>query len=69
MFLKNRNDMFLKNKVLRKLLQNKLYNINIMCQRVTCSKCGKYTWSGCGRHIESALAGVPPAQRCQCPRR
>jgi len=45
-----------------------LYN-NIMCQRVTCPKCGKQTWSGCGKHIEQALAGVPPAQRCTCPKK
>jgi hypothetical protein len=37
-----------------------------MCSRSTCSKCNKPTWSGCGRHIESALAGVPEADRCHC---
>jgi hypothetical protein len=37
-----------------------------MCQRIQCSTCGKPTWSGCGQHIEQALAGVPPDQRCQC---
>lgn len=36
-----------------------------MCQRTTCRTCGKATWAGCGNHIESALAGVPQAQRCQ----
>jgi len=41
---------------------------SIMCKRVDCSKCGKPTWAGCGQHIEQALAGVPPEQRCQCPR-
>lgn len=35
-----------------------------MCRRVTCSNCGKATWSGCGQHIEEALAGVPEAERC-----
>jgi hypothetical protein len=39
-----------------------------MCQRVTCPKCGKATWMGCGLHIDQALAGVPPDQRCTCPR-
>jgi hypothetical protein len=29
-----------------------------MCRRVTCSKCHKPTWAGCGQHIEQALAGV-----------
>jgi hypothetical protein len=39
-----------------------------MCQRVQCPKCGKPTWSGCGQHIEEALRGVPPGERCQCAR-
>jgi hypothetical protein len=39
-----------------------------MCQRVSCKRCGKPTWVGCGRHIEQALRGVPPDQRCACPR-
>lgn len=37
-----------------------------MCSRVSCEKCGKPTWAGCGRHIEQALAGVPRPQRCKC---
>lgn len=37
-----------------------------MCSRVTCAVCKKATWSGCGEHIESALAGVPEADRCKC---
>ncbi len=40
-----------------------------MCTRVICTKCKKYTWSGCGKHIEEALKGVPPDQRCQCIRK
>lgn len=36
-----------------------------MCSRATCRTCGKPTWSGCGQHVESALAGVPAADRCQ----
>ncbi len=36
-----------------------------MCQRVTCSTCGKATWAGCGNHIDQALAGVPASSRCQ----
>ncbi|TPX76428.1 hypothetical protein CcCBS67573_g02313 [Chytriomyces confervae] len=39
-----------------------------MCYPVKCTKCNKTTWAGCGRHIESALAGVAPADRCTCPR-
>jgi len=37
-----------------------------MCHRTTCRKCGKPTWSGCGNHIEQALAGVPKSERCKC---
>ncbi len=37
-----------------------------MCARVTCNRCGKPTWAGCGQHVESALAGVPKDARCQC---
>jgi hypothetical protein len=39
-----------------------------MCQRVNCERCGKPTWTGCGKHVEEALAGVPNDQRCQCPK-
>ncbi len=37
-----------------------------MCHRTTCRTCRKPTWSGCGNHIEQALAGVPKSERCQC---
>ncbi len=35
-----------------------------MCRAVTCKKCGKTTWAGCGQHVDQVLAGVPRAQRC-----
>jgi hypothetical protein len=35
-----------------------------MCRPVTCKKCGKTTWAGCGQHVSQVLAGVPAAQRC-----
>lgn len=37
-----------------------------MCQRITCRDCGKPSFKGCGRHVESVLGDVPPADRCQC---
>lgn len=37
-----------------------------MCHQVTCSKCHKPTWSGCGRHVEQALSNVPKDKRCSC---
>jgi hypothetical protein len=37
-----------------------------MCARVTCPKCGKPDWRGCGAPIEAVLGDVPRADRCQC---
>jgi hypothetical protein len=37
-----------------------------MCSRVNCHICNKATWSGCGEHVEEALAGVAEADRCSC---
>ena len=39
-----------------------------MCTRVTCPKCGKPSWVGCGQHVEQVLRDVKPEDRCQCPR-
>lgn len=36
-----------------------------MCRRVQCGTCGKPTFAGCGQHVESVLANVPKADRCQ----
>ncbi len=35
-----------------------------MCRAVTCSKCGKTTWAGCGQHVDQVMADVPASQRC-----
>ena len=37
-----------------------------MCSRTTCSSCGKADWAGCGAHVEQALRGVAPEDRCGC---
>lgn len=37
-----------------------------MCSKVVCKKCQKFTWSGCGEHIEEALHGVSESDRCAC---
>ena len=39
-----------------------------MCRKVTCDKCGKATYAGCGRHIDDVLGDVPLEERCVCPR-
>ncbi len=35
-----------------------------MCSPITCSVCGKTTWSGCGQHVASVQARVPADQWC-----
>jgi len=37
-----------------------------MCSPVTCTRCGKTTWSGCGQHVDQVMKRVPAAQRCTC---
>lgn len=37
-----------------------------MCVKVTCPKCGKYTYVGCGKHVEEVLKNVPESERCKC---
>jgi hypothetical protein len=37
-----------------------------MCRRVTCPKCHRPTFAGCGAHVERVLAEVPQEDRCQC---
>lgn len=44
--------------------QLRLASFSAMCRKVKCKGCGKYTWSGCGQHVESSLRNVPEEQRC-----
>ena len=37
-----------------------------MCFQVVCDDCKKITYGGCGRHMESALRGVPEDKKCKC---
>ncbi|NYI59057.1 hypothetical protein BKA22_001802 [Cellulomonas soli] len=37
-----------------------------MCSPARCSRCGKVTWTGCGMHVDSVMADVPPAEQCTC---
>ncbi len=36
-----------------------------MCSRITCRKCGKITWAGCGNHVDQVMRGVPKKDRCE----
>ena len=42
------------------------YTLGGMCRRVTCSRCGKPTWAGCGAHVDAVLGDVAPDDRCRC---
>ena len=35
-----------------------------MCRPANCKTCGKTTWAGCGKHVDTVMANVKPAQRC-----
>ena len=37
-----------------------------MCHEVTCRRCGKPGWVGCGQHVEMVLGHVPVEDRCSC---
>lgn len=37
-----------------------------MCSPARCRGCGKTTWSGCGRHVDTVMGKVPEARRCTC---
>ncbi|MEZ5234255.1 MAG: hypothetical protein AB7W59_19950 [Acidimicrobiia bacterium] len=37
-----------------------------MCRRISCSRCGKPSWAGCGAHVEQVLGDIAPADRCRC---
>lgn len=37
-----------------------------MCQRVSCPKCSRPTYAGCGAHVEQVLGDVPRTARCTC---
>ncbi|KAH8913431.1 hypothetical protein BT69DRAFT_1255043 [Atractiella rhizophila] len=42
--------------------------LRLHCFAVKCSNCGKTTWKGCGKHVESVMKDVPEEDRCTCPR-
>lgn len=37
-----------------------------MCSPVVCPRCRKYTWSGCGNHIEQVMSRIPSDKQCTC---
>lgn len=37
-----------------------------MCYPVTCQKCHKTGWGGCGEHIDAVMSSVAVTDRCSC---
>ncbi len=37
-----------------------------MCRVLTCDRCARPTWAGCGAHVEQVLGHVPKSERCHC---
>lgn len=37
-----------------------------MCYPVSCPRCGKTGWGGCGQHVDAVMRAVPAADRCTC---
>ncbi|KAJ1266155.1 hypothetical protein BS78_08G129300 [Paspalum vaginatum] len=37
-----------------------------MCKKVECSKCGKYTWNGCGKHAAAVYEDIEKGKHCSC---
>ncbi|KAK9893681.1 hypothetical protein P389DRAFT_174489 [Cystobasidium minutum MCA 4210] len=39
-----------------------------MCMQSICANegCGKKTWWGCGKHIDSVMSKIPKEEQCHC---
>ncbi|OAY35386.1 hypothetical protein MANES_12G097400v8 [Manihot esculenta] len=37
-----------------------------MCIRVDCKQCGKYSWSGCGKHLATIYGSIDKGKHCMC---
>ncbi|GJM95276.1 hypothetical protein PR202_ga11989 [Eleusine coracana subsp. coracana] len=37
-----------------------------MCRKEECSKCGKFTWNGCGKHVKSVYDSIEKGKHCAC---
>ncbi|KIJ53733.1 hypothetical protein M422DRAFT_222419 [Sphaerobolus stellatus SS14] len=49
------------------MIDNRTALIN-QCMVVTCQRCGKKTWKGCGQHVEQVMKDVKEEEKCACPR-
>lgn len=39
-----------------------------MCYKVLCKDCNRWTWAGCGQHVQQVMVNIPLDQRCICRR-
>lgn len=37
-----------------------------MCRKLQCDHCKKWTWAGCGQHIQGIFKTIPVQERCLC---
>ncbi|TVU49335.1 hypothetical protein EJB05_00643, partial [Eragrostis curvula] len=37
-----------------------------MCKKAECSKCGKFTWNGCGKHVAAVYDDIEKGKHCSC---
>uniref|UniRef100_A0A7N0UNF2 Uncharacterized protein n=1 Tax=Kalanchoe fedtschenkoi TaxID=63787 RepID=A0A7N0UNF2_KALFE len=37
-----------------------------MCFKVACKECGKVSWGGCGKHLQTLCAAIEQGQHCMC---
>lgn len=37
-----------------------------VCYPVTCPRCRKTTWDGCGAHVDQVMNAIPADRRCTC---
>jgi hypothetical protein len=51
---------------MKDILKNKNINKNKMCMLINCPKCHKYSFQGCGQHLNTIFANKQLDELCQC---
>lgn len=51
---------------LRQLIEERAREGGRMCYSVGCSKCGKTSWGGCGRHVPGVYNTIPDKENGLC---
>ncbi|GMN29798.1 hypothetical protein TIFTF001_002573 [Ficus carica] len=37
-----------------------------MCFKIECQKCKKFTWGGCGKHLDTLYKSIETGKHCEC---